>query len=905
MGAGVYKWDVASNPTSTSFRELLQQSSVGRVIEDAGAASKTPNPEFIAPRMITTPDIAERSPSPSVSAISEVPAGKGVFEAARAVSPRMTSLLALSPESSVGPMVEEPIQALGRSGPQRTLPDVTTALPIVEVVPASAAVARIATSEESIADPSALVPDERLPGLLVPAPQSSDESVVEAPVQASGFLKQQGTAPGVTPVPPGARPLASPVWARADTPAGMRVDIPTRAISEQSTVLLVASSRNSDESAVEAPVQPSGFPRPQGTPREVTATPPNTVSLSPLSVRARTDALAETSVDTSAWAPSERWTTLRALASLRSDGSVIEVPVQAGIASSPIAAPPSDSPVAIYPGKSSGREFYKAPGALNQQSASLFELLQSSSGHAAREFAPHFRSPLPAGTLASVVATVPDAGRSAALPVLAHAATAAETRVFGETRALNGRSATFSELMPQSSVQTPMDEITLASDSLKVEGSRPPFVAGSSTAILSSASADPAPAEALAGISQPHGGLSDLPHQGSDGLMHEASTRAPRSASKEGRRVKPNSKSTGPDAAVCLAPSEHLQVRLPLIFETGVADQARPQRSSTNQEEAVRPSALTVRGSEAQEQPDVEWSTDRDTGFPAELAFTLRLKPIASIAIAETPDLRTGQTSRELVGNFGAVPIGPSGHLATSQSAIASDPILQGGKENPNGGGPSTALKPALPDTSEKAEPLGRTGVPATVELAKAPKQQLDSLPTTLVHSSIGSALLEDPTPMKTAAQPAKAPATSSLEQEDQLTSARPMKEISLQVSSDGDRKVDVRLVQRAGEVLVSVRTQDVALAHEMRQELGSLTGKLAQSGYGTEQFAPPTSGSSNLSDRRDTPQNQDPSHGQGQDQRQAGSGQQQPQDDRGKRPVWLEEMETSLERRQSNRSKA
>ena len=127
------------------------------------------------------------------------------------------------------------------------------------------------------------------------------------------------------------------------------------------------------------------------------------------------------------------------------------------------------------------------------------------------------------------------------------------------------------------------------------------------------------------------------------------------------------------------------------------------------------------------------------------------------------------------------------------------------------------------------------------------------------------------------------------------------MREISLQISSADDRKVDVRLVQRAGEVLVTVRTPDVALAHEMRQDLGSLTGKLAQAGYGTEQFTPISAGSSNLSNQPGTQDNQDSSRGHGQNPQHGGSGQQQqPQDERGRRPDWVEEMENTLAHRQA-----
>ena len=64
---------------------------------------------------------------------------------------------------------------------------------------------------------------------------------------------------------------------------------------------------------------------------------------------------------------------------------------------------------------------------------------------------------------------------------------------------------------------------------------------------------------------------------------------------------------------------------------------------------------------------------------------------------------------------------------------------------------------------------------------------------------------------------------------------AAPAQHIALRVSTADDRMVDVRLVSRAGDVHVSVHTPDETLAHTMRTELGSLTGKLSQAGYAVQ----------------------------------------------------------------------
>ncbi|MEO8592022.1 MAG: hypothetical protein ABI759_01760 [Candidatus Solibacter sp.] len=182
--------------------------------------------------------------------------------------------------------------------------------------------------------------------------------------------------------------------------------------------------------------------------------------------------------------------------------------------------------------------------------------------------------------------------------------------------------------------------------------------------------------------------------------------------------------------------------------------------------------------------------------------------------------------------------------------------------------------------------------------------QPAESRVTPLTHSVTTPAAPESATAPKSTAQPMPTPAPIPIDGEDGPATTRPAREISLQVSGTDDRKVEVRLVERAGEVHVSVRTPDVALAHDLRQDLGNLSGKLAQSGYSTETAAPLSSGSSNLSDQRATPDQRDSSRGQGQNSQHGGSGQQQQhQDERGKRPAWVEEVENSLAQRRNNRS--
>lgn len=303
----------------------------------------------------------------------------------------------------------------------------------------------------------------------------------------------------------------------------------------------------------------------------------------------------------------------------------------------------------------------------------------------------------------------------------------------------------------------------------------------------------------------------------------------------------------------------------------------------------------------------VEWNNDRAiAGSSAELAFALRLKPLASTDSTASPAISSRPTSHGLEARTGEI------SERSQVDPVATQPGNEHGADSQSGSGDSSrgnhtgTPRAVAPGHDEKTAGPEKAQMSTPVEGAALRTHSAESQAMPLVHGTATPAMPVAPASSQTVTQPGTASAAAALDPEDQPSAGRPMRELSLQISSAGDQKVDVRLVERAGEVHVSVRTPDAELAHEMRQELGSLTGKLAQSGFGAEQFTPPSSGASNLADQRSTPGNQNPPGDHGQDPQAGGSGQQQqPQDERGKHPDWLDEMTISLAQRQTNRSTA
>jgi len=129
---------------------------------------------------------------------------------------------------------------------------------------------------------------------------------------------------------------------------------------------------------------------------------------------------------------------------------------------------------------------------------------------------------------------------------------------------------------------------------------------------------------------------------------------------------------------------------------------------------------------------------------------------------------------------------------------------------------------------------------------------------------------------------------------ESNLAAAPPLRtgaaqEISIRIAPPDSPAVDLRVVERAGQVHVDVRTPDSAMQTSLRQDLGTLTNSLERAGYHTETFTPSsTPGRAAASAQTDNHQ-QDPSQNRGGADNFSGGRRQQQQKRSG---PWLEELE-------------
>jgi hypothetical protein len=173
------------------------------------------------------------------------------------------------------------------------------------------------------------------------------------------------------------------------------------------------------------------------------------------------------------------------------------------------------------------------------------------------------------------------------------------------------------------------------------------------------------------------------------------------------------------------------------------------------------------------------------------------------------------------------------------------------------------------------------------------------------------SARTAEPTAPPAPQSPAPAAQTAPSEPAIPTHTTTPLRDISLHVSQPGSERVEVRVVQQAGEVRVAVRTGDSELASGLRQGVHELAGKLEDSGYRAETWrpastsaaaAPVAAAESHGSSMQPQSQSQQQSQQGNSQGRQNGSQQQNGQRNQNpsNRPRWVEELETSVHSGQS-----
>lgn len=118
-----------------------------------------------------------------------------------------------------------------------------------------------------------------------------------------------------------------------------------------------------------------------------------------------------------------------------------------------------------------------------------------------------------------------------------------------------------------------------------------------------------------------------------------------------------------------------------------------------------------------------------------------------------------------------------------------------------------------------------------------------------------------------------------------------------IQLTGDDNQRVNVHLVDRGGELRLSVKSPDPALAQTMQEHMPELTSRLEQQRYQTEVWMPKETASSSSSNNNSN-SNGSSNPGDGNPGGRQNGQQQQQQN----RPEWLDDLEDNPRRPQTTR---
>jgi hypothetical protein len=129
---------------------------------------------------------------------------------------------------------------------------------------------------------------------------------------------------------------------------------------------------------------------------------------------------------------------------------------------------------------------------------------------------------------------------------------------------------------------------------------------------------------------------------------------------------------------------------------------------------------------------------------------------------------------------------------------------------------------------------------------------------------------------------------------------ASPMKDISVRIQSEQGENVDVRILHRAGDVQIAVKSADGETTQGLRHGLSELTDRLNASGYHADTWHPShtATAAENTANSGNSQQQQSQQQSQGDSQSHSGWSQQQGgrrDDHQPNRPRWIEELESNI----------
>jgi hypothetical protein len=293
-------------------------------------------------------------------------------------------------------------------------------------------------------------------------------------------------------------------------------------------------------------------------------------------------------------------------------------------------------------------------------------------------------------------------------------------------------------------------------------------------------------------------------------------------------------------------------------------------------------------GNQATPEATAPSSNDSKNGNTGEIAFAVKVAaPKASIPVSRTSAADTSNSSNA-TGRQTASGKTAAAAPENAETADGSE-TNDGGRAKDNGADQSVPAK----DASAKADQRMPVGDGSLQQDAAAAATSFAISPIAGGPPADGTGAAGNSTPTTPGA-----PATLDNPAADQQT--RPaglMKDISVRVENSQGQNVDVRIVQRAGDLQIAVKSANLDTTQSLRNGLSELTNRLNASGYQAETWKPglqaaasseSSSGSGNSSDQPPSGDSQSNSSWSQQNQGQRDN-------NPSNRPRWISELESRL----------
>ena len=284
-----------------------------------------------------------------------------------------------------------------------------------------------------------------------------------------------------------------------------------------------------------------------------------------------------------------------------------------------------------------------------------------------------------------------------------------------------------------------------------------------------------------------------------------------------------------------------------------------------------------------------------------DLSFALKLNSSASGAGTN------GQAPSPAQGDTPGTSVAPAGTGQTQdplQSSPGADkasaPAQDGVSVGLNAISKQAAVAPVKDaHQSNAGQDSGQSGQPnqtQNIQMAAVPVAAKSAATSSAPAASSNQAPRPDAAAKALDAPPIQGPASDP-----SAKPAGPLKELAIQVGQTSHEKVELRVVDRAGELQVAVRASNADLAQGLRQGLSDLVDRLEQNGFRAEAWRPGMAAST-VPGTADARQKQAQFQNEGGQPQSGGSPQGRQQNGQNQsRPRWVQELEGSLTGGQSS----